>query len=400
VKCRVLVLTAAYPSPSEPYRAIFLENLHRELAESSDGGFSCTVVAPRVHAADPCSETRAGIDIERFDYPSGGKRLKEHDRISFFALLCYLVRAFFCVLKTARRDEYQVIVCHWILPCALVGSIARLVLGIPLVAYAHGTDVRRFVGKSSLATRLARVAPKRAAAVFAVSGELASTIRRHLAVRESRLRVLPMGVSNDFATRESASADRTESREALGLDDEHTHILFVGDFTVEKGVRELLGAGELIEKQNIPATIHVAGGGPLESELEAAPSIEVLGALPPAELAPWYRACDLFVFPSHTEGAPLVVMEALSSGLPVVSTRVGGIPELVEDGRTGLLVEPGHVHTIAEAAVRLISNHDLRATMRERLVRSIEDGSLDLTVGRTAREFRAVLDDVLTGERR
>ena len=106
MKLRFLVLTAAYPSPAEPGRAVTIENLNRALIEGRGVDVSLTVVAPQVHSQDPLQEVREGIEVRRFPYPSGGKRLKEVEAPGLFALGCYVLSGLWEVLRVARRGDY------------------------------------------------------------------------------------------------------------------------------------------------------------------------------------------------------------------------------------------------------------------------------------------------------
>jgi glycosyltransferase involved in cell wall biosynthesis len=374
---RLLVVTAAYPSPAEPERAVSVENLHRALLAESNGALALTVVAPRVRRSDPARESRHGIEVRRFRYPSGSRRLKEHDGLPWARLSVYVASAWGTTLWEARRGLYHAILAHWVLPSGLVAKLAQGVLGLPLVLFAHGSDLHRFAGRSRAATQLLRFAARGAALFCAVSRELAGIARRQLGVAEERLRVLPMGVGEEFSP-----GDREAERARLGLDGRR-HLLYVGDLTAEKGVGDLLAAAGSLAARGVDFELHVAGRGALERALEGAPRVHRLGSVPQHELARWYRAADLLVVPSHAEGAPLVVMEALACGLPVVATRVGGIPELVGDGRTGVLVEPQRPEELAERIAALLED----AARLDGLRRAAAEERVERTAQARAREL-------------
>ncbi len=386
---RALVITAAYPGPTEPLRAIFLENLHRAMFQEAGDDLEITVVAPRVHEADPVRESRHGVEVRRFAYPSGGKRLKEHERLPGLRVVVYLLAAWWCVLREARHGTYHVLVCHWVLPCGVVGRLAGAVLGLPIVLWAHGTDIRRFVGKSAIATWVARWCARGATVVYAVSRDLALTMRRRMSVDTKRLRVLPMGVGEEFVVGPS-------ERAGIVLDD-RKHLLYVGDLSVEKGVRDLLGAFRRLHDDDLDYELHVAGSGPLADEIDAADGVQRLGDVDPGDLAMWYRAVDLLVFASHSEGTPVVVLEALSSGLPVVATDVGGIPEIVEDGVSGVLVPASRPQELASAISRLLHDADGYRAMRDAIARDNSRSGSDHSVRARSRELLPVLRGVVKG---
>jgi hypothetical protein len=93
---------------------------------------------------------------------------------------------------------------------------------------------------------------------------------------------------------------------------------------------------------------------------EARRRVQLLGRLPQPQVDRWLQRADIFVAPSLYESFGLIFPEAMRWGTPVIGTRVGGIPEIVTDGETGLLVEPQQPHELAQAIVRLLTNCDLR----------------------------------------
>jgi glycosyltransferase involved in cell wall biosynthesis len=137
-----------------------------------------------------------------------------------------------------------------------------------------------------------------------------------------------------------------------------------------KGLPILLQAVGLALSKLPEATLLIGGDGEERATLERrarelglAGRVEFAGPVhdPPA----FYRRCDLFALPSLDEGFGLVVLEAMASGLPVIGTRVGGVPELIEHDRNGLLVEPGDAPAIAEALRTLWADPARRARLAE-----------------------------------
>ncbi|MGQ9591996.1 MAG: glycosyltransferase, partial [Planctomycetota bacterium] len=121
----------------------------------------------------------------------------------------------------------------------------------------------------------------------------------------------------------------------------------------------------------------------------AGPRVRTLGVVPQAELAAWYRAADLFVLPSASEGCPVSAEEALACGLPVVASRVGGLPEIVDDGVTGRLVRAGDPAEL-ERALR----ESLEPERLESLRRGVFASRRDDSVEARAEEFRKILAEV------
>lgn len=109
-----------------------------------------------------------------------------------------------------------------------------------------------------------------------------------------------------------------------------------------------------------------------------------------SEPATFYRRLDLFVLPSLDEAFGLVLLEAMAAGLPVVGTRVGGIPEILEDGSQGLLVAPADSHALAEA-IRALWNDPAR---RGRMGATARQQALHFDIGRTAKELQAAYEEL------
>jgi colanic acid/amylovoran biosynthesis glycosyltransferase len=147
-------------------------------------------------------------------------------------------------------------------------------------------------------------------------------------------------------------------------------ILSVGRLVAVKGYGVLVEAVASLVAADLDARLTLVGDGPQRGALEAFVSqrglsdrVRFAGRVGQDEIGAYYRAADVFCLPSFAEGVPVVLMEAMASGLPVVSTRVNGIPELVEDGVSGLLVAPGRSDLLAAALRELAEDPAHRAEL-------------------------------------
>jgi glycosyltransferase involved in cell wall biosynthesis len=130
------------------------------------------------------------------------------------------------------------------------------------------------------------------------------------------------------------------------------YVAFSGRISSEKGIDTLVEAARRLGE--VP--VRLAGGGPLFDELkpQAPPAVTFLGQLSAADMAPFYRQARFLVLPTKCfEACPLVISEAMGHGLPVITSRIGGLADLVDDGRTGFLFEPGNAADLAEKIKRL-----------------------------------------------
>ncbi len=164
-------------------------------------------------------------------------------------------------------------------------------------------------------------------------------------------------------------------------------ILYVGRLRTRKAVAVLLAAMKVLHDRGVAAKLVVAGDGEQgealalkRAELALETHVELLGAVDRSELGGLYRDAGIFCLPSTYEGFPLAILEAMDAGLPVVSTRVAGIPEAVEEGVTGMLVDAEDVGGLADALERLLADPELRRRMgeagRRRLIEKFEIGTI------------------------
>jgi L-malate glycosyltransferase len=183
-------------------------------------------------------------------------------------------------------------------------------------------------------------------------------------------------------------AQRAAVRAELGLEPGALVVGTVANLRPQKAYPDLLTAAADVVERLPDVRFVTVGQGPLEAEVHAlharlglCDNVLLLGHRPDAVRV--MAACDLFVLASYHEGLPVAVMEALALGLPVVATDVGGVPELVEDGREGLLVPPGRPAELAGALITLLTDRKRRERMAEAAARRGAGLSIDAAVGRT-----------------
>ncbi len=147
-------------------------------------------------------------------------------------------------------------------------------------------------------------------------------------------------------------------------------LLFVGRLTAVKGVPILLEALAKLRKDRPNLVLTIAGDGPDRTRLEAmvlrlnlSAHVRFAGYQSQLQVRTHLQETDVFVLPSFAEGVPVVLMEAMAAGVPVVTTRIAGIPELVEDGISGLLTSPGDAESFAAAIGKLLDDPDLRVRL-------------------------------------
>ncbi|MBV9464761.1 MAG: glycosyltransferase family 4 protein [Solirubrobacterales bacterium] len=176
--------------------------------------------------------------------------------------------------------------------------------------------------------------------------------------------------------------DTTQFRasvERSAQEDDRLTILSIGRLVPDKGHGVLLSAlSSLPGNATTRLRLVIAGDGPERATLERAAArlrpdlVTFLGAVGQDRLVSLYQQADMFCLPSFAEGLPGVLMEAMAMGLPVIATRIMGIPEIVEDGVSGRLVAPGRADALAGALVELLADPELRSSMGKAGRRRVE----------------------------
>lgn len=226
-------------------------------------------------------------------------------------------------------------------------------LGVPSVVTVHGTDGRWLVegGVQERHRRAMLEAARAADALLVVDAGTAERIV-DLGVDAGRVTVAAMGVDPELF----APGDRAAARRELGVPADARLVLFVGRPTPEKGVDVLDRA-----LGRLPADVRCVAVGPTAAGLAR---IDFAGPQPPARVARWLVAADVLCLPSHAEGAPVSVVEALACGRPVVATSVGAIPQQLARGG-GIVVPPGDDAALAEGLRAALGREWSEAELRE-----------------------------------
>ena len=181
-------------------------------------------------------------------------------------------------------------------------------------------------------------------------------------------------------------------------------VVCVGRMVPEKGHRILLQTLAALRARGTPFRAELIGTGPLETELRRcsvelglADSVVFTSGLSHAETLAHVRSADIFALASFAEGVPVALMEAMSLGVPCVSTTVAGIPELIHSGESGLLVAPGHVEAFTEALAHLLADESLRQRLAtEARRRIVAEYNLPHNLDRLADFFVHQLSEPLT----
>ncbi len=401
---KVLVIGSVYPRFQEDAEVPWLRT---SIAHLEKAGVDIQVLAPAYKGLKSHDIDRTHVN--RFRYAPANWEILTHEEGApskmaskpWLQLLAipYIINGFIQCLRICRKWRPDVIHAHWPFPHAYIALGAAKLFKIPLVLNFHGAELL-LIRKKKWVKPLLKFAIGQAQAVFANSSFTASKIK---ALRNVNVEWSPYGTT--LETRDERDTSCHSGTE--GIKDEsnapchpernevkskdpvtiHPHpvinkfkILFVGRHIERKGICYLIEAAKYLPQDEFE--IRIVGAGDLTEQLKQqaallderretkdertqSASIIFTGKLSPEDLANEYKTANVFTLPAivdskgDTEGLGVVLIEAMELGLPIVASNVGGIPDVVIDGESGILVPEKDPAALANAFKRLASDPSL-----------------------------------------
>lgn len=368
---RILVISQIFPCQRHPTSGIFLANLMKDLSKKVD---KLIIITPRVYIPNILTKIQKKWVKWRIDPMIS----KESQMTIFRPYYLFLPKSKYYglngilmyfslknkVKKIIKNEKIELIIGHNILP----EGIAALFLGnrfkVPFISWAIGSDIHNFAKLSKLNNYLTKKCVDNSYLVLTTSKELENRIRR-ISNRVKYVNTFYRGI--DIANFKTLSSNKEELKKKLNLNTFKKYILFTGRLIRSKGIYELAETFITISKKYSNYNLLLIG-----EEIEKNNLIEMFknsglldricfkGIVAHKEVADYMKASELLIFPSWAEGLPNVVLEAMACGLPVVATEVGGIPEILIDGKTGLSVPVRNTERLTEAAIRMIEDKALK----------------------------------------
>jgi glycosyltransferase involved in cell wall biosynthesis len=257
-----------------------------------------------------------------------------------------------------KRTKLDVLHVHGLRPLE-----ATRYLGPPVIFTNHTSGFLQRMEKGPRAQRRVAGRFSHLAAVIAPSEELAEATRRLNIPCDVHL------ISNGVDPQRFCPGPRS-LRQQWGIADDETVVLLARRLVEKNGVRVFAEAARHFHRPGV--RIVIAGDGPERAEMEQIlqrdgchDAVLFLGSVPNPQMPDVYRAADISVLPSFLEATSITGLESMATALPLVGTRVGGIPTIVDEGRTGLLVPAGDPPRLGDAIGRLIDHPDARRSMGE-----------------------------------
>ena len=359
----MLHAASSFPLFTDDPSAPFMEEM---LSALGTRGHDVTVIVPRVDRL--VEGFRTGVEVigapyapRPFQVWGYGRSLNSDNRLRFASAavtplaMASMVKSLRSQIRSNRPDVVHL---HWVLPQGMLA--AAVPADIPVVISVHGADVPFVRGRMK---PVARSILKRADALIAASSEVLDAVSEAYPPIRDKSRVIPHGANTDLFNNE----ERRQSRVELGIDPALPVVLAIGRLVSKKGFDQLIRS--MSEIRDIEAHLYIIGDGPNRAKLEAnipdadRRRVHLLGAQPRGAVAKWMAASDVVVIPGVADGmdidsGPVVLMEALAAGRPVVSTKVGMAPDVVVDNVNGYLIDSSEPQLIASALTRAIASSD------------------------------------------
>jgi len=348
-KLKILMLNHEYP-PIGGGGGYAGRNILRQFAGRGDIELDVVVSRPQLPTiteklADNITLYRAGVQKKALQFWTRGE------------MIWWMVEAYRIHKKLLRENHYDLAHAFFGFPTAALTW--RTASRLPYIISLRGSDVPGINVRFSLDYKL--LAPvfrriwRNASALYACSEGLRQRAQRFMP--EAEIHVIPNGVELD---RFRPVGNRRKIKDLK--------LLTVGRLSVSKRIELLVSAVELIRKQFPNATLKIAGGGGLENQIRRfvkdkgmEDCVTVLGIIPADEMPGLYRESDIFVSASAQEGMSNAMLEAMASGIPIITTRCEGVQELITDN--GIVVEDADAESIADTAIGLAKDEQAYSVM-------------------------------------
>lgn len=373
---KILVLSHMYPHNIEPAKEVFVEEEVNALAKTHQ----IKVISP-IPYFPPIRffkkwyqmrlifshEVKNSVEIFR-------PRFIGLPRALFYFLVgySYLFSVYGLIRKIKKKFNFKVIHAHNVYPDGFVGTILGRIFKKKVIITAHGLDVNGLL-KQRLIRFVSLPAIKRADKIIAVSTSLKDELIK-LGVRSEKIEVIHNGVD----VSRFYPMDKNNLLEQLKLAKDMQRIIYVGGIIWSKGLKYLLEAFRIVKQRRERVELLMLGGVTgtywekeaaeiknLTKELGINESVRFLGKMPNEKIPQWMNLSDVLILPSLSEGFGVVLVEALSCGIPVISTRCGGPQDIVNDD-VGNLVDPKDSEGLAEAIIYVLENRAKYSSTRLR----------------------------------
>jgi len=363
---KIGVITSVYPEFIGDPHGIFVHRLMREISRQGH----------EVHIIAPFSDAKTnyildGVKVEKFNYfyprrfqkLSGRFGMIDNVKEGIFVKFQFITFILFNVVYSIRiLNNMDIIHVQWPIPNGLGALFLKIFYNIPYINTIHGEEV--YLSRRYHTTYILRLLVNNSSKTITnSSATFKCSIKAGL--NKEKLKIIPFGVDTSFFRPVNVQKDTSIFQ-----------ILSVGYLIERKGFEYLIRALKEVLKVHNKVHLKIVGSGPLENQikklikdLKLENNVQILSDLSDHKLLETYNSSDLFMLPSitdsqgNTEGLGVVLLEAMACKLPVIASNIGGIPDIVHDGETGILVPEKDSMEISQSIIKLIENEDLRENL-------------------------------------
>jgi N-acetyl-alpha-D-glucosaminyl L-malate synthase BshA len=308
------------------------------------------------------------------------------------------------IIKCTKDSSLDLVHSHYAIPHAMAAYMAREISGIPYVVTLHGSDVHT-LGQDPAYKPVVKHTVENADAVTAVSEFLKNKAHEELGI-EREIHVIPNFIDASKMSHlngvrlyvESGCVGLRKEDEAVELHPEEKILLHASNFRKVKRVVELVETMRIVVDHFPETRLIIAGDGPTRIEVERkiealdlCDNVHLLGVK--SNMQEIMCSADMFLLNSTLEGMPLVLLEAMSCSLPVVTTPAGGIPELVRPGKDGAVTKGFEQEEYAEVIIELLENDEKLKKLGQAGRKRVEES---FSAGRVVDMYEKVFEDVLS----
>lgn len=377
---KVALLSHMFPNRVDPLLGVFVYERAKALSKLVD----LDIIAPvsyvpflkpkTIHE----NETFNGLEIRHPAFLAFPRALWHMKWIPYYLSLKKLWES--------KRPDIDILHVEWIYPDAFAAIKFAQKYNFKTVAIVHGNEAIGYFDEKHHRIKYIETF-KGLDRIIVVSEDLRHKLINEYDVLDEKLTVIHNGVDLE----KFPISSRDDAREKLGLPPERVIGVCVARLSQEKNLDVLIKAVAALNSK-MPE-IYIIGDGPLRSKLETllieqnvADRIKLLGAMPHNEIHWWLNAADFFCLPSEREGCPVVIHEALACGLPVISTTVGAIPELINNDEYGLLCRPSDSQALASMLRQVVETR----WNRESITSYGRQFTWDMVAEQTAQVYKRV----------
>ncbi len=363
-----------YPNRTDPNSGSFIHGQTRSLAQA---GCEVKIISPapyapqllcfnekwEKYAAIPYKDDIDGLPVL---YP----RFIRVPGKWFHSYSCYTM--YFGINGLLSRiieaEKPDILHAHMATTDGYVALLLRKRFNLPVVCSLRGSDINIYPFRDRRTMNFTKKVLAEADQIISVSHALKRVAESFLKPKRE-IKVVYNGCDADLF---SFNKDyRIKSRKKLGIPMNAKVLVFVGRLQINKGIYELANAFITLAQKYPELHLILIGSGPESEKIKCDFSswslqkkVHFLGSVPHGEVCRWLNAADLFLLPSYNEGLPNAILEAMACKLPIIATRTGGIPEAVEEGNTGMLIDLER-DNLDRAISCLLKNESLARQMGE-----------------------------------